>query len=458
MNHSVLNRTIGILVILGVLFSSGQAAPAAPEVSVIIIPGGSPIQIAAATWYGHSGYQDHFNAVQMAVDDFGAIQGFNVQVNQYDDGCSAATGGTSAQAIAGNTQNLGVIGPLCSSSTMGALPFFEGAHLPMISPSNTHADLASYGMNSFNRVVVFDPYFDQYWHEQVEELSGVEAWNAAFEAQFGHAPDEYAKFAYDATRLLLTRIEQVSSLSAPNLTIVREELQTAVRNTFNFPGVTGAITLERDGDRVNKFWRMVWDDTFSLAQLNPRWSWINEQPGGWSLTAKPGFLRIIAKPVPQRLVQPAPKGNFEIATMVNFTPNQNFQLGGLLVSLDNDNFLSLERAYCDLAPPTCEGNAIYFDFVEDGAFSGANFATVFAETGRIWLRIERMGNAYHGYASSNGTDWQLIGVHHASFSPEYVGLIAGNDQGSLPADIPADFDYFILETIIGPVSLPFISR
>lgn len=79
----------------------------------------------------------------------------------------------------------------------------------------------------------------------------------------------------------------------------------------------------------------------------------------------PGFLRITTtEQNSNTLVQTAPPGDFEIQTRVFITPTENFQQAGLHVALDDENQLSLTRAYC--GHPTCVGNGIYYDITEGG--------------------------------------------------------------------------------------------
>jgi ABC-type branched-subunit amino acid transport system substrate-binding protein len=78
------------------------------------------------------------------------------------------------------------------------------------------------------------------------------AWNDAFNAAYGRQPSDLAKYVYDTTILMLTRINEVSTLDVSNnLLLDRAVLTMAVRNTSSFMGITGNITLEPDGDRVN---------------------------------------------------------------------------------------------------------------------------------------------------------------------------------------------------------------
>ncbi|MEW5985733.1 MAG: hypothetical protein AB1791_03780, partial [Chloroflexota bacterium] len=215
----------------------------------VIIPPGGPVEIATTFWFDWAGLQDWYDAMQLAFYDYGSIQGFGLQRNDYDGGCDETAGAVAATAVVSHTQNVGVIGPLCSSSTRGGAPILEAAGVVMISPSNTAADLGTYGPTVFNRVVLADPEFTP-WDYRVSFLPSVYAWESGFETLYGHRPEQFARYVYDATTLLLTRLDEVSTVDGDgNLVIDRAELANAVRNTAGFAGITGDLTLEVDGDR-----------------------------------------------------------------------------------------------------------------------------------------------------------------------------------------------------------------
>ena len=132
--------------------------------------------------------------------------------------------------------------------------------------------------NAFNRVVIPDPFFVAF-NTSVQDLPSTQAWEADFAATYSRAPGEFAKYSYDATILLLTNLEEVSSVDGGgNLVIDREELRTAVRTTTNFPAVTGPITLDALGTRVDFFSQEVWNDEFNGPPLDKRWTWLDEDP------------------------------------------------------------------------------------------------------------------------------------------------------------------------------------
>jgi len=83
-------------------------------------------------------------AIEMAIDDFGPIQGFDVDMGTgLDDLCSADGGQAAAQTIVADDQVIGVIGTSCSGAAVAASPLISAAGMVMISPSNTAAVLTS---------------------------------------------------------------------------------------------------------------------------------------------------------------------------------------------------------------------------------------------------------------------------------------------------------------------------
>ena len=129
-----------------------------------------------------------------------------------------------------------------------------------------------------------------------------------------------------------------------------------------FPIVTLTVPLPpQPSPTVNAFFR----DDFSGA-LSEGWTWIREDSQHWSLSEKPGALRIILDPTNCRgvpgnlpLVAP-PKGDYQMETLVEFNPTANFQLAGLIVYQDDYNYVKFGKAFCNLEG-SCLGNGIYFD-------------------------------------------------------------------------------------------------
>ena len=81
---------------------------------------------------------------RIAVDDFGDIHGWEVNIGTgLDDLCSADGGQAAAQTIVADEDVIGVIGTACSGAATAAAPLISEAGMVMISPSNTSPALTS---------------------------------------------------------------------------------------------------------------------------------------------------------------------------------------------------------------------------------------------------------------------------------------------------------------------------
>jgi hypothetical protein len=328
----------------------------------------------------------------------------------------------------------------------------------MVSHGNTIPGVYTSGPKVYNRVVLIDPTFEP-WDQMVARQGSVQTWQASFNSAYGHFPEQFAKYAYDAASLLLARIDQVSTLDGSgNLVIDRMSLAAAVRNTSNFLGVTGPISLDSHGDRLHSHYAAVKFDDFNQVNLGAAWSWLGAEPTEWSLSERPGYLTIYTQDDQMnRLMQAIPSGDFEIRTHLVFTPTQNFQFGGLFINGSAGNHLALGRAFCDTSAPACVGNGIYFDRVEGDVLIGSNFAITTTVPSEIYLRIAHSGANFTAFASENGTEWTELGTHTIGFTPLSVGLGASN--GSQPvAEIPAEFDFFVLEHAAQMLYVPSVQR
>lgn len=194
-----------------------------------------------------------------------------------------------------------------------------------------------------------------------------------------------------------------------------------------------------------------WHDEFDGA-LADGWYWVNENPDKWSFND--GFLRIYTSPYPSGgenlLLRSVAEGDFSIETRMFFTPDTNFQIAGLVIWQDAENFLQFGRAFCYFEGAPCVGNGIYFDKVLEGAGDPTNFATQIDnpfDPAEAYLRLERRGDMVRALYSHEGITWTEIGTHQLppeGFHVNGVGLTSAQDFNTPDWDIPADFDYFEL--------------
>ena len=180
-------------------------------------------------------------------------------------------------------------------------------------------------------------------------------------------------------------------------------------------------------------------------QLAEGWIWLAEDKARWSLSEVPGWLQILASDASfdgpsfptNVLLRDPPEGDFEMTTLLQFTPTSNFQFSGLVVFQDKANALQFGRAFCDLAD-SCVGDGIYFDNFEGGFIVANHKAPI--RGSQIYLRLRLVGNTYTGYFSEDGVNWITLGEHTRDFSQARVGLMAAQAAQA----IPASFDFFTI--------------
>jgi branched-chain amino acid transport system substrate-binding protein len=87
---------------------------------------------------------DQVRGIVLAIEDFGEIHGFRVNLGTpEDDLCRAEGGQAGAQAIVSQNKIIGVIGTTCSGAGAAAVPIYAAAGITMISGSNTSPSLTS---------------------------------------------------------------------------------------------------------------------------------------------------------------------------------------------------------------------------------------------------------------------------------------------------------------------------
>jgi ABC-type branched-subunit amino acid transport system substrate-binding protein len=224
----------------------------------VVVPVGGSIQLATLVDLGTNsdllGF-DLVNAAQLAIEDFGPINGFSIIQTPFNSDCNEefVPAEAAALSVIANPDYVGVIGHACSGSYEAGLPLYEGAGIVTVSGSSTRFGTPNFGQSVSNRVTLNDYYYENsnHWLPIVQAMPSVQAWNVRYQDRFGNEPADYAVLNYDATILLLKRIAQISQLRPDgSLLINRAELASAVRSTDNYEGVTGCFSFDGGGDRL----------------------------------------------------------------------------------------------------------------------------------------------------------------------------------------------------------------
>ena len=117
------------------------------SLGVVEVPAGEAVQIRSLnTITGDVAYLGIPNqrGVELAVADFGPVNGFDVDLGtRYDDLCSSDGAQAAAQTIIADEDVIGVIGPSCSTAAVAAAPLVTAAGMVLFAPSNTSPTLTS---------------------------------------------------------------------------------------------------------------------------------------------------------------------------------------------------------------------------------------------------------------------------------------------------------------------------
>jgi len=93
---------------------------------------------------------------QIAVSDAGDFQGFKFELVTEDDGGTPEGGAAVANKLVADPTMVAIAGHIFSGATEAAMPIYEKAGLPMLSPSATNPPLTQKGSKVFNRIAFTD--------------------------------------------------------------------------------------------------------------------------------------------------------------------------------------------------------------------------------------------------------------------------------------------------------------
>jgi branched-chain amino acid transport system substrate-binding protein len=100
--------------------------------------------------------QDSAAAAEVAVTDAGQFQGFSFELVAEDDGGTPEGGAAVANKFVADPQVVAIAGHEFSGASLAAVPIYEAAGLPMMSPSATNPSLTNPPSTVFNRDVFTD--------------------------------------------------------------------------------------------------------------------------------------------------------------------------------------------------------------------------------------------------------------------------------------------------------------
>ena len=210
----------------------------------------------------------------IAVEDNGNVDGWTVKLDAEDDQGSAEGGAAVANKFVSDPTVIAIAGHIFSGATAAAMPIYEKAGIPMLSPSATNPPLTQQGSTVFNRIAFTDNMQGAYAAKYLYEKLGIkklavmhdgtdygkglaEIVAAAFKEEGGEVVDEEAVTPgeTDFTAVLSTVASKspeaiyFGGYIAEASVIVNEMDQTGLGNAifFGCDGTFGEKFLENTG-------------------------------------------------------------------------------------------------------------------------------------------------------------------------------------------------------------------
>jgi len=147
---------VGLLVCVALVFGMTSGAMA----------GKIRIGVAAPFTGNLASYGDNIksgvNLMLKEINDAGGINGQKVQLVWGDDLCQPKDAGTVGAKFAADKSIVAVIGHLCSSATLAAMPIYVRKGLPALSPTSTNPTIGDVGMGWFFRNCYTDDFQGKY--------------------------------------------------------------------------------------------------------------------------------------------------------------------------------------------------------------------------------------------------------------------------------------------------------
>lgn len=195
-------------------------------------------------------------------------------------------------------------------------------------------------------------------------------------------------------------------------------------------------------------------DQFDKASLGADWSVVNSDPSQWSLSERPGHLRIhslkgdtwqAANDAKNVFLQDIPSGDFHLVAKFDAPVASDYQGAGLLAWQDTDNYVRAGLSHVGFAGGPVIENGREVKAAYTSTFTARAGST--AET----LKLSRVGNVFTT-SYWNGSDWVQAAQVTADLDVQKVGLYAFSAVDGTA--LTADFDYLAVVPPQGKAVVP----
>jgi alpha-L-arabinofuranosidase len=187
-------------------------------------------------------------------------------------------------------------------------------------------------------------------------------------------------------------------------------------------------------------------EEFDTPTLGPLWSVDNPDPAQWSLTERPGQLRIHSLPgdtyqgsnsARNLFLRDIPRGDFQVVAGFEVPVTLDFQNAGILAWQDTDNYLRAGLAHVGFAGGTV---------IENGLEVNAGYSSTFTARAGVSTEVLKVARAGDVFTTSywDGSAWVQAAQVTAHLDVTRVGLFALSAQDRTP--VTADFDFVAVQS------------
>lgn len=185
-------------------------------------------------------------------------------------------------------------------------------------------------------------------------------------------------------------------------------------------------------------WMVPHSDFFNSAKLSPEWSLLGYSSVlPYSLTARPGWLRLSPKNQQNTLIKSDAEHNFSLITRLDFNPKATTDEAGFRI------ITGIQTLSVNLYSSVNSLGEKVIKF----SFGTTAYETPNTSGNVVWLKLARFNHLVSGFFSANGFDWvqagKSIDVRSMDVQQSDYNAWTGNRQGIYVKGTEADFDFYI---------------
>jgi alpha-glucuronidase len=257
----------------------------------------------------------------------------------------------------------------------------------------------------------------------------------------------------------VTSIPQVEAVAGdPAATVVVEQASSPTgqaKVTATNGGTSSVYTVNLDST-------ITGSDEFGSGELESQWQWLRPDDSKWRLsdgslviTSQSGDLQGSANTARNVALQDV-NGDWSAHSKLVFSrpPASNNEQGGIVAYAGDDDYVKLAWEMSNTNAPINKLRVVLLRAQNGVAnaqqVTGSDAQRIVGGDGAIWLRLEKAGNTYKAYYSSDGSVYRFMGSTTLNVEPAQAGLVAFNRAGT-STDLDVAFDHFRIESQGDPV-------